>query len=610
MPHPRPWWKEATIYQVYPSSFQDSNGDGIGDIPGLISRLPYLHSLGIDAIWLSPHYASPQVDVGYDISDYESVHQPYGTLDDCQHLISACHALGLKILFDLVINHTSDQHSWFREARKSKASMKRDWYFWRPPKAWRPDERSGELVPIPPNNWRSQFSVPAWTFDELTQEFYLHVYAPEMPDLNWELEEVRSAVYKTSMEFWLERGVDGFRIDTVNKYSKDVRFLDAEVVDEGMETQPAMMYYSNGPRMHEFLGEMRGVFRRYGAWGGGEVVTIGELPNTPDPEEIARYVARERRELDMVFNFDCIQLGQTKGDRLVYRPFTTGDFKREVSRWQEWVSMVEYADCWTTAFLENHDQGRCISRFGDDSSEEMRVRSGKMLALILTTMTGTLFLYQGQEIGMTNMPRTWGAEEYKDIRSVNFIDGLKSSGASPKRLGEALHGMQKVARDHARTPMQWDRDLLTSAGFTSAGVTPWMRVNESCKEINVQSQEGDPDSMLAWWREVIQLRRKWKDLFVYGKFARLDVDNEHGSLFMFLKHNDDEYGSGTDLKDINGSWSVTIANLSKERHDFSRHNLIFEKLGSLLAGNVKEPDNSWLNPWEARVYMRNEDATL
>jgi oligo-1,6-glucosidase len=405
--HERKWWKEAVAYEIYPASFKDSNDDGIGDIPGIVSKLDYLRDLGVDVIHICPHYRSPQVDMGYDISDYEEVHRPYGTVENVQALIDATHAQGMKIIFDLVINHSSNLHKWFNESRSSKNNPRRGWYFWRPPKFDADGNRH------PPNNWRSHFTGPAWTWDEITQEYYLHVYAPEMPDFNWENEETRRAIYNTSIIFWLERGIDGFRIDTVNKYSKDISFPDAKITDPGKETQSASRHYNHGPRIHEFLGEMKTIFDRYG------VMTVGELSHLPRSEKgVMEFVSARTGPLNIVFQFDLSNLGQKrKGGQKGRANFEAKTFKKEMSRWQILASDPE---AWVTLGLENHDAPRSNSRFDSDFTLEDQVRVGKMFAVIMATMTGTLFLYQGQEIGMTNLPRSWAAEEYKDVRSGNI----------------------------------------------------------------------------------------------------------------------------------------------------------------------------------------------
>jgi oligo-1,6-glucosidase len=396
-----------------------------------------------------------------------------------------------------------------------------------------------------------------------------------MPDLNWENADCRRAIYASSMRFWLERGIDGFRIDTVNKYSKDINFPDAEITDPDEATQPAMKHYSNGPRMREFLLEMNDIFDNY------DIFTVGELPNTPLESDVMVYVSASKRQLNMVFNFDVVSLGQTHGNRLVPVPFSVSDVKRQLSRWQTFVNGT---DAWTTVFLENHDQGRSISRFASDS-EYYRERSGKMLAMILASMTGTLFLYQGQEIGMTNAPKSWGAEEYKDIRSVNFYEQVRErSGGDPRALRKALEGMQKVARDHARLPMHWDGSM--NAGFTSEAVKPWMRVNDNFAEVNVQMQLGDEKSLLSFWKRLIKLRKEYKDIFVYGRYELCDTDDE--DLFIFVK-------TGPGLT------SLTVANMSKASKHWGGAGPLFAP--KLVLRNVDEPGEGILGPYEARVYI-------
>jgi oligo-1,6-glucosidase len=567
--HKHIWWKECVVYQVYPASFQDSNGDGIGDIPGLISRLDYIKDLGVDVIWLSPHYQSPQIDMGYDISDFEAIHEPYGTMEDCLRLIDETHVRGMKIIFDLVINHTSDLHPWFQQSRQSKDNPKRDWYFWRPARY----DENGERCP--PNNWRSNFGGSAWSWDERTEEYYLHVYAPEQPDLNWENPDCRNAIYKTSMLFWLEKGIDGFRIDTVNKYSKNTAFPDAEVIEPDEEFQVAVQHFTNGPRMHEFLSEMNDIFDEY------DVMTVGELPNTPETGDVLAYVSAGARQLNMVFNFDVVQLGQKKGDRLVIVPFSKSEFKYHLSRWQNFVND---SDAWTTVFLENHDQGRSISRFGSDLPLHRQV-CGKMFSILLATMTGTLFLYQGQEIGMINIPRSWSASEYKDIRSVNHYQNVtRKSNGDPVALAEALDGMQIVARDNARTPMQWDK--TANGGFCSNNATPWMRaINNG---ITVDSEIEDPKSVLTFWKDMIKLRKQYKHLFVYGRFDELETGHEE--LYSFSK---------TTLKEK----AYIVINLAREEREWKVSQFNATKELNLLATNVENPKDGRLTAFEARVYL-------
>ena len=392
------------------------------------------------------------------------------------------------------------------------------------------------------------------------------------------------------MHFWLRRGIDGFRIDTVNKYSKPQDFPDAPTTDPSQYTQPAQALYSNGPRMHEFLSEMHDVLSQYSAHAGSTAVaqknpimTVGELPNTPNIEDVEAYVSASARQMDMAFNFDTVQLGQKTGDRLVHQPYTVSDVKRTLSTWQTFVTGK---DVWTTAFMENHDQGRCVSRFGDDSTEELRVKSAKLWAVVLGTMTGTLFLYQGQEIGMVNIPEDWPLEEYRDVRSVNHVKAMKERGASEEELSIARRNMAIVARDNARLPVQWDDG--PNAGF-NAGAKPWMRVHDGYKSLNVMRQELDENSVLSFWKGMLKLRKREKINFVYGTFEYVETDED--AIFMFLKRS--EEGQKRVI-------TVTVANVGGEKKRFI---LPSEGAWELVLANVDNTvEETELTPWEARIY--------
>jgi oligo-1,6-glucosidase len=574
--HEQKWWKEAVIYEIYPASFSDSNGDGIGDIPGIISKLDYLRALGINVLHLCPHYQSPQIDMGYDISNYENVHEPYGTVEDVETLINATHAREMKIIFDLVINHSSNLHRWFQESRSSKTNPKRDWYFWRPAKYDKDGNRH------PPNNWRSHFTVPAWTWDEKTEEYYLHVYAPEMPDFNWENEETRRAIYESSIIFWLDRGIDGFRIDTVNKYSKDISFPDAEITQPGEETQPAAKYYNNGPRIHEYLGEMKAIFDRYGA------MTVGELSHLPRSEEsVMEFVSGKSGQLNMVFNYDLMALGQKpKPGQKRRGPFNAEAFKKEMSRWQTFASDSEG---WITLFLENHDAPRSITRFGSESSLDEQIQSGKMIAVLMATLTGTLFLYQGQELGMSNAPRSWPAEEFKDIRSVNrYRQALERCKDDSACLKEEVGYLWDTARDNARLPMQWNSG--PNAGFTAEGASTWMRVNDDWEKKNSEIQNGDPDSLLEFWKKMLKLRNEYKDVFVYGRYELIETKIEE--LFVFRKES-------------KARRSLTILNMSDQPKKLEGFHSILGQDCVLLISNIANTENNIMKAWEGRIYVCN-----
>ncbi|KAK2735720.1 alpha-glucosidase mal12 [Onygenales sp. PD_40] len=574
-----PWWKNATVYQVYPASFKDSNGDGWGDIPGLISKIDYLKDLGVDVVWLSPMFESPQCDMGYDVSDYEAVYAPYGTVEDVETLVDACHERGMKLILDLVVNHTSDQHAWFKESRSSKDNPKRDWYFWRPA---RYDENGNRL---PPTNYRSYFAGGTWTWDETTQEYYLHLYAKEQPDLNWENPETRQAIYKSAMRFWLDKGVDGFRVDTVNKYSKHIDFQDAPITDLKSYIQPARHLFCNGPRIHEFLTEMHDqVYSNY------DVMTVGELSNTPDPAHVLRYVSAAAKQLDMVFQFDMIHLGMGPGleDKYDYTPWPLTRLKQIVRKWQQFI---EGTDGWTTVFCENHDNGRAVSRYGNDEPA-YRVASAKMLAVLQTTLTGTLFIYQGQEIGMINAPKSWPIDEYKDIEGLNYYreaERQSAEGVDPTRRERIMRGLQTLARDHSRLPMQWDDSEY--AGFGTAA--PWMRVHDLYREINVAKQLGDPESVLEFYKRALGLRKEYAGLFIHGAFELFEEGDER--TFVFGK------------RDGEGKRAVVVLNFTKEAQPFT----MVERVGGmrLLLSTYSARDDmevEKLKPFEGRVYVTEE----
>ncbi|KAF2464715.1 alpha-glucosidase-like protein maltase [Lindgomyces ingoldianus] len=576
--HTRTWWKEATFYQIYPASFKDSDGDGWGDIPGILSKINYLSSLGIDVVWLSPMFDSPQIDMGYDVSNYEATYAPYGTVEDVERLIEACHVHGMKIILDLVVNHTSDQHDWFKESRSSKSNPKRDWYFWRPA---RHDEQGN---PLPPTNWRGYFAGGTWTWDEHTQEYYLHLYDTSQPDLNWENEECRKAIYNSAIRFWLDKGIDGFRVDTVNKYSKHVDFPDAPVTDSNAFIQPAAQFWCNGPRIHEFIKEMNTtVLSEYTTYDGQPLVTVGELSLTPDPEDVLRYVSAREKELDMVFQFDVTHLGQGNGfqDKYDFARWKLPEMKRIVEKWQ---AFIEGTDGWTTVFIENHDNGRSVSRFGNDAPE-WREKSAKMLALCFLTQTGTLFLYQGQEIGMINAPKDWSMEEYKDVETQNYWKEAVQSSESrvdPTCEERIKHGLQLMARDHARLPFQWDSSA--NAGFTTG--KPWMRVHDLYKEINAEAQEKDSESVLAFYKRLLRLRKEYRDVFVYGTFELLDPENE--GTFAFRKH----YQERAALVVLNftaGSQPIPGQGIERDM--------------TLLASSYQKIALDSIQPFEGRVYI-------
>lgn len=514
------WWRDAIVYQIWPKSFYSGRGSSTGDLQGIIEKIPYIKSLGANTIWVSPHYKSPMIDEGYDISDYESINPAFGDLADCERLIKEVHASGMRIIFDLVINHTSDQHKWFQESRSSKDNPKRDWYIWRPAKY----DANGKRQP--PNNWSSCFSQSAWTWDEHTQEYYLHLFAVEQPDLNWTNEETRKAIYKSAMEFWLERGVNGFRVDTVNMYSKPMDFPDAPVTVPGSDIQPASSLFCNGPEMHKYLREMGAILARYDA------MTVGELPCTPDAAMVREYVGFSRNELSQVFQFDTVDLGKSPDDVFAFKKWELPALQKITEKWQ---TFHEGTDSWTTAFIENHDQGRSNSRFASDKPQHHDSAS-KMLAMMITCLSGTPYVYQGQEIGMTNVPLEWDIKEYLDLNTINYFDKMRREGKSDEEIEKAKWSVNLHARDNARTPVQWSDKA--NAGFTKEGVKPWMRVNDNYTQINVEDQLKNKNSVWHFWQKALALRKQHTDIFTYGSFKLLDGANK--SVFGFVKARQDK----------------------------------------------------------------------
>lgn len=447
------WWKESVVYQIYPRSFMDSNGDGIGDIPGIISKLDYLKTLGIDVIWLSPVYKSPNDDNGYDISDYKDIMDEFGTMADWDELLSEVHARGMKLVMDLVVNHSSDEHAWFVESRKSKDNPYRDYYIWKPGK----DGKE-------PNNWEANFSGSAWEYDDTTDEYFLHLFSKKQPDLNWENPKLRREVYDM-MNWWLEKGIDGFRMDVVNFISKVDGLPDAPA-QEGKKYASGHEYFMNGPRIHEFLHEMnKETVGKY------DVMTVGEMPGVT-PEQAQLYTGEDRDEVNMVFQFEHVDLDSGPGGKWDLKTLELKDLKWSLSRWQKGLEQVG----WNSLYWNNHDQPRIVSRFGDDKN--YREKSAKMLATLLHMMKGTPYIYQGEEFGMTNI-RFESIEDYRDIELLNMYKEKMEQGIPKEKIMESIY---VKGRDNARTPVQWDD--TEHAGFTTG--TPWIKINPNYKEINAK----------------------------------------------------------------------------------------------------------------------------
>ncbi|KFZ01240.1 hypothetical protein V500_00837 [Pseudogymnoascus sp. VKM F-4518 (FW-2643)] len=514
----RAWWKESSVYQIYPASFKDSNNDGIGDIPGIISKLDYIKSLGVDIVWLSPILQSPQVDMGYDVSDYKKIHESYGTLDDVDDLIAGLHSRGMKYVMDLVVNHTSDQHEWFRESRASTQNKFRDWYIWRKP---RYDEEGRQL---PPNNWSSYFGGSAWEYDKQTNEYYLHLFATEQPDLNWENQEVRNAVHSI-VRFWLDKGVDGFRLDVINFISKVGGLPDAPVTEPGKQWQHGATHYACGPRLHEYLRDLGAIFKEYDAF------SVGEMPFVFQPAEILKSVGFDRQELSMVFQFEIVDIDHGREGRFTPGKWKMADLKSIVNKWQTF--MIEN-NGWNALVLESHDQGRAISRFASDKPKWREIAS-KMVATFMGFQSGTVFIYQGQELAQANVPESWTIDMFRDIETLNHWKGLGESNPSNVRQRQVAMSQYKIkSRDNARTPIQWDGSR--HAGFTTND-RPWIDVHEDYRTWNVASQVTRPDSAYNYWAAMLRLRKELPNTFVYGDFKLVSPENE--DIFAYLRTYDE-----------------------------------------------------------------------
>jgi oligo-1,6-glucosidase len=502
------WWKSAVIYQVYPRSFADSNGDGIGDLPGVVEKLDYLQRLGVDAIWLSPIYASPGDDNGYDISDYQSVDPMFGTLEDFDRLVAETHARGMKLVMDLVVNHTSDEHPWFIESASSPDSEKRDWYWWRQA---RPGRAAGDPG-AEPNNWESFFSGSAWQLDEASGEYYLHLFSRKQPDLNWENRAVREAIY-SMMRWWLDRGADGFRMDVINLISKDPALPDG-TVPAGKTWGDGFPHYGYGPRIHEFLQEMH---EEVFAGRVGEFVTVGEMPGVT-LEQARLFTDPSRGELDMVFQFEHVGLDHGDGGKFDPRDLDLRELKRSLQRWQDGLADTG----WNSLYWNNHDQPRAVTRFGDDGAYWSQ--SARALGAVLHLQRGTPYIYQGEELGMTNAPFD-NIGDLRDIESLNYFAHELSSGRSSDAV---LPGIRRGTRDNARTPMQWTSE--ESGGFTAG--EPWIAVNPNAREINAAAQVGVEGSIFEFYRALVQLRHE-DPVVAHGDFRMLA--EEHPFLIAFTR---------------------------------------------------------------------------
>ena len=545
------WWKESIVYQIYPRSFKDSNGDGIGDLNGITEKMDYLEKLGVNVVWLSPVYQSPNDDNGYDISDYRAIMTEFGTMEDFDRMLAAAHEHGIKIVMDLVVNHTSDEHPWFIESRKSKDNPYRDYYIWR-------DGKDGKE----PNNWGSCFSGPAWEYDEETDMYYLHLFSKKQPDLNWDNPKVREEVFDM-MNWWLEKGVDGFRMDVISLISKQPDLPDGK---PGINGYASFNEPANGPHVHEYLQEMREKVLN-----NADTITVGECSGVT-LEEAKKYARSDEKELNMVFQFEHMDVDADADNKWTDKKMDLREMKAVLTKWQKGLEDI----AWNSLFWDNHDLPRIVSRWGND--REYRVESAKMLAILLHGMQGTPYIYQGEELGMTNVQ--YDIEDYKDCEIINMYHERLEKGYSKDEIMKSIYAK---GRDNARTPMQWDDSA--NAGFTTG--TPWIKVNDNYDKINAKSQVDDPDSIFSCYKKLVQLRKDYP-VFVDGKFTLLLEDDEN--IFAYSRKNEEN----TMLVVCNFFDKEIPMPLAKE----------CEGMEVLISNYKDTSDMSVLRPYEARMYIR------
>lgn len=550
------WYKEAVFYQIYPRSFKDGNGDGIGDIGGIISKIDYLASLGIDAIWFSPLYASPNADFGYDISDYKAINPEYGTMEQFDEMVKLLHERNIRVVMDLVINHTSDKHKWFVEARKSKDNPYRDYYYWA--------DGKGKNGKKPPNNWTSFFLGSAWQYDQTTNQYYLHLFDKNQPDLNYHNPNVMDEI-KSILRFWLNKGVDGFRCDVITLLDKTDGLPDGKptIAIRGSE------HFIDGPRMESYLTDLQSVLREYDAFTVGESVFI-------DVPKALRYTTEDKTYLDTVFAFDHMSADNHFGIKQLVKPFDLVQLKRVIRTWQQGM----YGKAWNTLYWENHDQARIVGRYCSATSHTKE--GAKMLATVLMTLSGTPFVYQGQEIGTTS-PRMQNLADYQDVESLRSFETLK------KIFGKkgAMKRIAYCSRDNARVPMQWEN--AANAGFTD-GATTWLKVNPDYVNTNVADEENDPDSVLNYYRKLIELRHTDKS-FVYGTYK--DYYPKNRKLMCYLRLS--QYGT-----------LFVVSNFADKDVKFTIPKELADKRFSLVTANYADTPttlrNTTLRPYESAVY--------
>lgn len=593
------WWQQPVVYQIYPRSFNDSNGDGIGDLPGITEKIPYLAKLGIDVIWLSPIYASPNDDNGYDISDYRAIMTEFGTMADFDELLATAHEHGIKLMMDLVVNHTSDEHEWFHQARSAKDNPYRDYYVWRDPAGF-----SEDGTPIPPNNWISCFSPSVWEWDEGTQQFYLHYFSVKQPDLNWENPKVREEVYDI-MRFWLDKGVDGFRMDVINLISKDLSFPDDPAVTAG-GLDNSLAVAANGPRVHEFLREMnREVLSKY------PVMTVGETPCV-SVEDAALYTGFDRHELQMVFQFEHMDVDASAGGatgKWSDTRFNLVDLKKVLSHWQTGL----HGRGWNSLYWNNHDQPRTVSRFGNDSPEFREV-SGKMLGTVLHMMQGTPYIYQGEELGMTNV----FFDSVDDYNDLEIHDSWRKYVVESQRVSpeDMLRYISASGRDNARTPMQWDAS--ENAGFTTG--TPWLKVNPRYTDINAAEELANDDSIFYHYSDLIHLRKE-HPIVLTGEYRVLNPEDEQ--VYAYLRVNSAEDAAASGERALLVVANFTQETLSLPYADGQLASLALKNPGvlkieelaamgeapELISSNYRNEhgeftdEGTTLRPYEAKVYL-------
>ncbi|UOF89674.1 alpha-glucosidase [Fodinisporobacter ferrooxydans] len=553
------WWKEAVVYQIYPRSFQDSNGDGIGDLQGILAKLDYLKDLGIDVIWLSPIYKSPNDDNGYDISDYYDIMDEFGTMEDFDRLLAEVHNRGMKLIMDLVVNHTSDEHPWFIESRSSKDNAKRDYYIWRHGKEGKE-----------PNNWESFFSGSVWEYDETTDEYYLHLFSKKQPDLNWENPAVIDEIHKM-VKWWLDKGIDGFRVDAINHIGKADGLPDDPHPEENFWTV-GYRYFANLPKVHKQIRSLhQEVLSRY------DIMTVGETSGV-GPTEALLYVEEGREEFNMVFQFEHMSIDSGPGGKWDVRPWSLLDLKSVMGKWQKEL----YGRGWNALYFNNHDQPRAVSRFGDDA--KYWKESAKLLATYIHTLCGTPYVYQGEEIGMTNVAFDT-IDAYRDVEILNmYKEKAVEQGQDAKTV---MHSIYAKGRDNSRTPMQWDAGL--QAGFTTG--TPWIQVNPNYTRINVKQQLQDSDSILAYYRQLIRLRKQ-HEVMVYGDYQLILAD--HPEIYAYTR----TFGDAHLLVVLNFFAGTPVFQLPAQL-ELRSFKLLISNYPEDSATNI---ETFTLRPYEARVY--------